>query len=90
VASLAGLHHIRYPASSWRSRDDHAADLQDLLFNETWFLVEGLLWGLLARSVVGSSRAGRRWLAGAVAAAAALTCVGLLSAFGIVGRAVVG
>ena len=90
VASLAGLHHIHYPASSWRSRDDHAADLQDLLFNETWFLAEGLLWGLLAWSVVGSSRSGRRWLAGAVAAVAGLTCVGLLSAFGVVGRAIVG
>ena len=90
VASLAGLHHIHYPAAEWRSRDDHAADLQDMLFNETWFLAEGLLWGLLAWSVVGSSRSARRWLAGAVAAAAGLTCLGLLSAFGVVDRAIVG
>jgi hypothetical protein len=90
VASLAGLHRVHYPAAEWRSRDDHAADLQELFFNETWFLVEGLLWGLLAWSVVRSSRSGRRWLAGAVAAAAGLTCVGLLSAFGVVGRAIMG
>ena len=89
VASLAGLHHIRYPASKWRSRDDHAADLQDLFFNETWFLVEGVLWGVLGWSLAGRSRSGRRWLAGALTAVAALTCIGLLSAFAVVGRVIV-
>jgi hypothetical protein len=89
-ASLAGLHDIDYPASEWQSLDDHAADLQDLFFNETWFLVEGLLWGALAWTVLGRSRGGRRWLTSALTATAALTCIGLLSGFGVVGRAVVG
>ena len=90
VTSLAGLHHIHYPASEWQSRDDHAADLQDLFFNETWFLVEGILWGVLAWTVLGRSRGGRRWLTSALTATAALTCIGLLSAFGLIGRVVVG
>ncbi len=90
VLSLAGAHQIHYPASAWQSRDDHAADLQDLFFNETWFLVEGILWGVLAWTVLGRSRSGRRWLTSALTAVAALTCIGLLSAFGVVGRAIVG
>jgi hypothetical protein len=89
VASLAGVHRVRYPASEWASIDRRRADLQDMLFNETWFLVEGLLWGLLALAVIGRSRGGRRWTATAAAGVAALTCLGLLSAFGVVGRAIV-
>jgi hypothetical protein len=89
VASLAGVHHIHYPEAQWRSRDDRAADLQDLLFNESWFLLEGVLWGRIAWIVLGRSGGGRRWLAGVLAAVAASTCVGLLSAFGVIGRAVV-
>jgi len=27
----------------WLSFDRHAADMQDLLLNEPWFLIEGLL-----------------------------------------------
>jgi hypothetical protein len=87
VASLAGVHHIRYPASEWASLDPHAADIQDIVFNETWFLVEGLLWGVLAAVVLGRSGGRRRYLASAVAAVAVLTCIGLLSAFGVIGRA---
>jgi hypothetical protein len=90
VLSLAGEHHLHYPASAWRSRDDRTADLEDLLFNETWFLVEGILWSLLALAVLGRSHAARRWALSAVAGIAAMTCVGLLSAFGVVGRWVVG
>jgi hypothetical protein len=89
VASLAGRHHIRYPASQWLSHDAHAADLQDLLFNETWFLAEGLLWGVLAWIALGSSHGRRQWLVSAGAGIAVATCVGLLSAFGVIGRFVV-
>ena len=89
IASLAGWHRIHYPASEWLSHDSHAADVQDLLFNETWFLVEGILWGVLAWSVLGGSRDGRRWLASALAGVAVATCIGLLSAFGVVGRVVI-
>jgi hypothetical protein len=48
VLSLAGLLDIHYPATIWASVDSRAADLQDLLFNEPWFLLEGLAWGALA------------------------------------------
>lgn len=42
VLSLAGVLHLDYPLFSTVNR--RVADLQDLLFNETWFLVEGVLW----------------------------------------------
>jgi hypothetical protein len=89
VASLAGWHSIRYPAAQWLSHDSRAADLQDLFFNETWFLAEGILWGVLAWTVLGSSRHRQRWVATAGAGIAAATCAGLLSAFGVIGRFVV-
>jgi len=41
VLSLAGVLHLDYPLFSTVNR--RVADLQDLLFNETWFLVEGVL-----------------------------------------------
>jgi hypothetical protein len=89
ILSLAGLLQIPYP-DLWLSRDERAADLQDLLFNETWFIVEGLLWGAIAWTVLGPSRARRWWTATAVVAVLALTVVGLLSALGITGRLVIG
>ena len=61
--SLAGALQIRYPASLWATANRHAADIQDLAFNETWFLIEGLLWGMLALIVLGASSA-RRWWTG--------------------------
>jgi hypothetical protein len=89
VLSLAGVLDIRYPASLWASMDTNTADIQDLVFNETWFLAEGLLWGALAVTALGSSRARRWWLATAAGATALMTAFGLLSAFGVIGRAVV-
>jgi hypothetical protein len=86
VASLAGWHHIRYPAAHWLSQDSHPADLQDLFFNETWFLAEGLLWSVLAWAVLRDARDRRRWFASAGAGVGAATGVGLLSAFGVIGR----
>jgi hypothetical protein len=88
LLSLAGVHRMRYP-SEWASVDRRAADLEDLFFNETWFLAEGILWGVLAWTVLGRSRGGRRWYASALVAVAGLTCVGLLSAFGVIGRVIV-
>lgn len=86
VLSLAGVHHIHYPASRWVTHDSHRADLQDLVFNETWFFTEGVLWAVLAWVVLGRTRDGRRWTVSALAAVAVATCVGLLSAFGVIGR----
>ncbi|HWI31449.1 MAG TPA: hypothetical protein VNT50_08145, partial [Microbacterium sp.] len=52
VLSLTGVHPTQLPASVWRSFDRRAADLQDLLVNEPWFFVEGLLWGALAVGLI--------------------------------------
>ncbi len=90
VLSLAGVYDVFYPPEVWITVDRRAADLQDLLFNETWFLFEGGLWFALAWTVMGPSTARRAWVAGAIAAVALATVVGLLSAFGIIGRAVIG
>lgn len=90
VLSLAGILDVRYPAAEWATLDRHAADVQDLAFNETWFLAEGFLWGVLAWLSLGRSVARRWWTGSAAAAAAALTTVGLLSAFDVIGAAVIG
>jgi len=90
VLSLAGVIDVLYPAGFWLELDRTAADLQDLLFNEPWFLVEGVLWAAIAVHVIGE-RPARRWWVGSVAAAvAAATVAGLLSAAGILGRTVIG
>ncbi|MEU8355531.1 hypothetical protein AB0C27_05890 [Nonomuraea sp. NPDC048882] len=86
--SLAGLLHIELPF--WRSLDRRTADLQDLLFNEPWFLIEGLLWAALALTSLNAGTQRRRWLAGAGIAVAVLTAVGLLSATGVIGTFIVG
>jgi hypothetical protein len=70
--------------TEWR-----AADIQDLAFNETWFLAEGILWGVSGTNLGRSP--GRRWWTGtALVAIAALTTIGLLSAFGVVGKLIIG
>jgi len=89
VLSLTGLLTLHYPY--WSSVDRRQADLQDLLFNEPWFLIEGLLWGAIAWSA-GLRRAprARRWLASALVAVLALTVAGLLSATGVIGKLIIG
>jgi hypothetical protein len=72
------------------SVDRRAADLQDLAFNETWFLIEGVVWARIAWLILGPSLARRWWIATAVAAIAVLTVIGLLSGLGLIGRFVVG
>jgi hypothetical protein len=87
VLSLTGRLRIDYPFFATVNR--RAADLQDLAFNETWFLIEGILWGILAWISLGRSPGRRWWVATAVVAIAALTSIGLLSAFGVVGTFIV-
>jgi hypothetical protein len=89
LLSLTGRMTLNLPY--WKSIDRRAADLQDLLFNEPWFLVEGLLWGAIAWTG-GLARSPRRrwWIASAGVAVAVLTVVGLLSATGVIGRFIVG
>jgi hypothetical protein len=90
ILSLAGLLRIEYPASVWASINSRTADLQDLFFNEPWFLLEGLGFALLAWIVLGPGPGRRRWIGIAIAATAILTVVGLLSAFGLIGKVIVG
>jgi hypothetical protein len=87
VLSLTGRLELDYPIFTTVNR--RAADLQDLVFNETWFLIEGILWGVLAWIGLGRSPGRRRWVGTAVVAVAALTSIGLLSAFGVVGTFIV-
>ena len=90
VLSLAGRYDVFYPPEVWIAVDRRAADLQDLIFNETWFLLEGGLWFGLAWTVMGPSTARRRWAASAIVAIGLATLIGLLSAFGVIGRVVIG
>ncbi len=89
VVSLAGGREISYPAAQWVSVDRRAADVQDLAFNEVFFLGEGLLWAVLAWVGLDSAAGRRRWVVTAAVAIAALTATGLLSAFGVIGRFIV-
>ena len=89
VASLAGVLTIEYPF--WLSIDRRMADLQALFFNEPWFLGEGMLWAAIAWAGALRKSARRRWwLGSAVGVTVVMTVVGLLSAFGVIGRWVVG
>ena len=88
VLSLAGLVHIHYPPL-WATVDNRAADLQDLLGNEPWFLVEGLAFGALGWIALGPGRSRRRWAASALAATGALTLIGLLSVTDVIGKVII-
>jgi hypothetical protein len=90
VLSLAGRLRIDYPASVWASVNHRVADLQDLLFNEPWFLIEGLGFATLGAIALGPGERRRWWIAAAVGATLALTVVGLLSATGVIGKVIIG
>jgi len=90
VLSLAGLLRIEYSPTVWASIDRRAADLQDLFFNEPWFLVEGLGVGPLGCIVLGSGRRRRWWVGTALAAISVLTVIGMLSATGVIGKTIIG
>lgn len=82
--SLAGVHPTQLPAELWQSFDRRASDLQDLLLNEPWFLVEGLLWIALGLACVRPSRRDS-WLITAAGACLLLTAVGVLSGLDVIG-----
>ena len=84
VFSVIGVHPTQLPATVWQSFDRRAADLQDLLLNEPWFLVEGLLWGALGLAFVTVSRR-RRWLISAMVVCLLLTVLGVLSGLNVIG-----
>jgi hypothetical protein len=83
VLSLAGVHPIHYPAGLWLSIDRRQADLQDLLFNEPWFFVEGCLWALFAVSAVQPSSR-QLWRRSAVVACLLAAAVGVSSGLGAI------
>jgi hypothetical protein len=88
VLSLAGMVHLDYPPL-WATVDYRVADLQDLFFNEPWFLVEGLAFGALGWIGLGPGRPRRWWTATAVAAIAALLLLGILTVVGVIGKIIV-
>jgi hypothetical protein len=88
ILSLADMLHMGFPF--FASIDRRASDLQDLLLNEPWFLVEGLLWGVLGWFGLASARSSRLWVGSGVVATVALTVIGVLSTVGIIGRFIVG
>jgi hypothetical protein len=84
LLSLTGVHLTELPADLWQSFDRRGSDLQDLMLNEPWFLVEGLLWVALGVASIHSSRR-RLWLASAAATCLLLTVVGVLSGLDVIG-----
>ncbi len=88
VLSLAGMVHVDYPPM-WLAHNDRVADLQDLFFNEPWFLVEGLAYGALGWIGQRAGRARRWWTATALAAIAALLLLGMLTVTGVTGKVIV-
>jgi hypothetical protein len=89
VLSLSGAHTIEYPF--WETIDTRKADLQDLFFNEPWFLVEGLLWAEIAWfGALRESKHRGWWLGTALLAILTATASGLLASFGLIERVIVG
>jgi hypothetical protein len=86
--SLAGLLHLDFPF--WATIDVRESDLQDLLLNEPWFLLEGGLLGLVGWHALRSAAGRRRWVLSALAAVAVLSTIGVLSSLGVIGRVIVG
>ncbi|HEY6933630.1 MAG TPA: hypothetical protein VI452_09540 [Marmoricola sp.] len=89
LLSLTGVHPTQLPPGLWRSFDRRASDLQDLLLNEPWFLIEGLLWLALGAASIQCSRR-RPWCTSAAAACPLLTVAGVLSGLEVIGSFRVG
>jgi hypothetical protein len=89
IASLSGM--LTIPLPFWQTIDRRTADLQDLFLNEPWFFIEGLLWGAIAWTGALRVSPRRRWWVGtALVGTIASTTFGVLSAFGVIGRFIVG
>jgi hypothetical protein len=56
-----GCYRLNTPPRVWASIDHRAADLQDLFFNEPWFLFEGLGYTALAWIGLGPGSQRRWW-----------------------------
>lgn len=84
VLSLTGSHPTQLPPEVWSSFNRRTADLQDLLLNEPWFLVEGLLWLALGMALIRPS-ARASWIWSAVVACALASTIGVLTGIGVIG-----
>lgn len=84
LLSLAGVYPTQLPREFWLSFDRQSADLQDLLLNEPWFFVEGVLWAVLGMACVRTARR-RAWLGSVACACLVLTVVGILTGVGVIG-----
>jgi hypothetical protein len=89
LLSIVGVIHIEFPFFIAGTVDRRASDIQDLFFNEPWFLIEGILWGVLCWIELTGTPARRWWLASAIAAIVALTVIGVLSSAGVIGRFII-
>lgn len=89
LAGLADRFHIQIRVIGFRSRDMRVSDLQEILFNEPWFLAQGVLCGSLVWLMLRGRTARIWWVAGAAVATAVCVAFALLSAAGVVGRAIV-
>lgn len=85
LLSLAGAHPTQFPPEVWLSIDRAKADLQDLLLNEPWFFVEGLLAGLLGLTALPRT-ARPLWLRSAAIACAVASIVGVLIGLDVIPR----
>ncbi len=85
LLSLTGVHPTRFSPEFWVSVDRDKADLQDVLLNEPWFFVEGLLAALLALTAL-PRPARAPWLRSAAIACAAASIVGMLSGLDVIPR----
>jgi hypothetical protein len=83
MLSITGVHPTQLPSEVWLSFDRQAADLQDLLLNEPWFLIEGLLWAALGLAFTSVSRR-RAWTLSVVSGVLLLSAVGVLSGLGVI------
>jgi len=81
--SITGVHPTQLPSDVWLSFDRQAADLQDLLLNEPWFLIEGLLWAGLGVAFTSAPRR-RAWTLSVVSGVLLLSAVGVLSGLGVI------
>jgi hypothetical protein len=89
TANISGALTMSFPF--WQTMDHPRSDLQDIFFNEPWFLTEGLLWaGIAWHGALRHSPRRSWWIGGVLAATAVFTTVGLLSGFGVIGRWIIG
>lgn len=89
LLSIAGIISLDFPFFVAGTVDRRASDIQDLFFNEPWFLIEGILWGALCWVELATARPRRWWLVSAIALIVALTVVGVLSSAGVIGRFII-